>query len=94
MKLTIVLLFLAVVLGPLGIGDATQARAQSRHEPRIEGVSSSEMAQWQSWYGGGPFYGPAGLPGYGGDCVEPYPVLYDPVPVKVKKVRRAKRSQK
>lgn len=94
MKRIIMLLLLGMFLGPLGTWDATGAWAQSRHEPRIEGVSYSEMAQWHSWYGGGPFYGQTGVTGYGVDCDPPLPVLYEPVSFDVKKVRRAKRSRK
>ncbi len=32
------------------------ATGQARHEPRLEGVSFSEIAEWQNRYGGG-FYG-------------------------------------
>jgi hypothetical protein len=94
MKRIIILLLLAMLLGPLQAWDATGVWAQSRHEPRIEGVSFSEMAQWQSWYGGGPFYGPEGPPGYGFDCVQPVPVLAEPVSSKVRKYRKVRRGRK
>jgi hypothetical protein len=94
MKPSIMPLLLAVLLGPLDAWDATGAWAQSRHEPRIEGVSFSEIARWQSWYGGGPSYGPAGLHGCGVDSVQPAPVYWEPVQFEVKKVRKGKKARK
>lgn len=94
MKLLMGLFFVALVLGPLEFGNASGVWAQSRQEPRIEGVSFSEIAQWQSRYGGGPFYGPAGFPGRGVECVQPFPVLYEPVQCEGKKVRKGKKSKK
>ncbi len=41
------------------------ACAQTRYEPRIEGVSYRQLAEWDSIYGMGRFYGGYWMPGYG-----------------------------
>ena len=94
MKPFIMPLLLAVLLGPLDAWDANGAWAQSRHEPRIEGVSYSEMARWQSWYGGRSSYGPPGSQGCGADFVQTEPIYWEPVPLDVKKVRKKKKARK
>jgi hypothetical protein len=94
MKVLVALLLLAMLLGPFGAWDANEVWAQSRQEPSIEGVSYSQMAQWQSLYGGGPFYLPPGHPSYGVGCVQPFPVLDEPVSCDVKKVRKGKQRRK
>ncbi|MDQ7782341.1 MAG: hypothetical protein RDU20_05670 [Desulfomonilaceae bacterium] len=95
MKLFISLMLLALCAWLPAVWDTTEVRAQSRQEPRIEGVSLSEIVQWQTRYGGGPVYGPhPGFPGYAPDCVQPYPVLYEPVKHNVKKLRKGKKSRK
>ncbi len=72
--------------------NANRASGQLAQEPRIEGVSYSEIAQWQQTYGRGPFlrggYGP-------GFCQLPPVVEYcetDDAPVVVKPQGK-KRSQ-
>jgi hypothetical protein len=58
------------------------AAGQARHEPRLEGVSFSEIAEWQTRYGGGA-YGrfPAPAP----ECVVPLEIQPACQPKKMKK---------
>lgn len=61
---------------------AENASAQVPHEPRIEGVSYSEIASWQANYGGG-FYRYAPSPGAA--CVLPEVIQQPCQPRKLKK---------
>lgn len=66
-----------------------------RQEPRIEGVSYTEIAEWQSNYGGGPFL----RRGYGPGCFMPPPHIVeycpeDEPPVARKPKRKTKDSSK
>ncbi len=94
MKAIIVMLLLGVCLALPGAWDASLAWGQGFSEPEVMGARYSELARWQSWYGGGPSYIPAGLPGYGVDCGQAPPIVCEPRSFKVKKVRARKRSRK
>ncbi|MGB9615993.1 MAG: hypothetical protein ACPL7J_01610 [Desulfomonilaceae bacterium] len=71
---------------------ADQASGQMVREPRIEGVSYSEIAQWQQTYGRGPFF----RGGYGpGFCETPPVIEYceiDEPPALAPKPKNKKRS--
>lgn len=65
-----------------------------RGEPRIEGVTYSEMADWQRWYGGGPglyAHAPGQVPYWYGQPGPP-PVFMQPCPPK--KAKRGKALKK
>ena len=74
----------------LGCSYLECASAQTRHEPRLEGISYSELADWQRWYGGGPGvygYAPGHVPFFYNYPVEP-PMFMEPCPP-----RKAKRGK-
>jgi len=67
--------------------------AQSRQEPRLEGVGYSELAEWQGRYGGGiPFGVPCG-PGYGYPVYMPDYCIQEPA-VTYKKKRAVRKGRK
>jgi hypothetical protein len=75
----------------LGVGSAS---AQIVREPALEGVSYSEIAEWQGRYGGGPVPGcfPPGPPPQAYGCFPPPPCGWaPPACIQKKKVRRHKR---
>lgn len=57
-SIRIYLVVLALIAAAGASFAVDSAYAQLTREPRIEGVSYSEMAEWQGRYGGGP------MPGY------------------------------
>jgi len=61
-----------IVCTAIMLWNTDQASSQMIREPSIEGVSYSEIAQWQSVYGGGPFLRRGYLPAY---CAQP---VYEP----------------
>jgi len=74
---------------------SSESALSQRQEPRIEGVSYAEIAEWQSNYGGGPFF----RRGYGPGCFMPPPQIVeycaeDEPPVARKPKRKSKDSSK
>lgn len=68
-RLVVPVVALLVVLGGV-IPDLCPA--QSKYEPRIEGVSEYEIAEWQAFYGrGGPFAPGMLVPMYAVPAVPP-----------------------
>jgi len=88
-----VIMFSSIVV-PLLVFSSGLVSAQVR-EPRIEGVSYAEIAEWQSNYGGGPFMRRGFGPGYCG----PPPLIMDycpedEPPVAKKQKRKNRESSK
>jgi hypothetical protein len=84
----------ALVVVPLLVFSSGPASGQVR-EPRIEGVSYAEIAEWQSNYGGGPFL----RRGYGPGYFMPPPLIMDycpedEPPVAKKQKRKNRESSK
>jgi hypothetical protein len=77
---------LSVLLAAILLGGGNVALAQSPPVSTLDGVSYSEMAEWQSRYGGGPFYHGACGPAYGGPVYMEQ--FYAPAPCVPRKMRK------
>jgi len=90
-----IIILISAVIALSAVICTEQAPAQMVREPSIEGVSYSEIAQWQMTYGRGPFF----RGGYGpGFCSPPPNVIeyceVDEPPVVIKKTSKKKSSAK